>query len=121
MDRKHFGGQECCIDARIKVVYDGKDGDIISQYVLFCKVFKEQMKKYSHTHQAITETVRICKDKNVLREYLEGRESEVASIMMKLFDDEEILDMYVKNQRREAAEEAAKKAAIRTTIEPETL
>ncbi len=61
------------------------------------------MKKYSHTHQAITETVRICKDKNVLREYLEGRESEVASIMMKLFDDEEILDMYVKNQRQEAA------------------
>jgi len=113
----YFGGQECCMDARVRIIYDGKDGDIISQYIVFCKVFKEQMKKYNQTHQAVIETVRRCKDQNVLREYLEGRGSEVISIMMKLFDDEEVLDMYVKSQRREAAEEAAEKAAIKTAIE----
>lgn len=97
------------MDARVKIIYDGQEGDIINQYIIFCRVFKEQMKKYSHTYKAVMETIRICKDRDVLSEYLQGRESEVVSIMMKLFDDEEILDMYVKSQRREAEEAVAKK------------
>ncbi|MCM1122023.1 MAG: hypothetical protein NC416_05520, partial [Eubacterium sp.] len=41
--------------------------------------------------KAITETIRICKDRNVLREYLEDREKEVVSIMMSLYDEEEVM------------------------------
>ena len=40
--------------------------------------------------KAILESILICKDRNVLKEYLENREQEVVDIMMTLFDDEQI-------------------------------
>ena len=59
------------------------------------------------------ETIRICKDRNVLKEYFESREKEVVSIMMSLFDEEEIMRSYIKSERYEATLEKAKKTAIR--------
>lgn len=41
------------------------------------------------------ETIRICKSKNVLKEYLENREKEVVDIMMVLYDEEEAMRTYV--------------------------
>lgn len=51
----------------------------------FTKVFDEQVKKYGLTVQAVREAIRICKDRDVLKEYLSGRESEVVNIMLTLF------------------------------------
>ncbi|MCM1543426.1 MAG: hypothetical protein NC121_19520, partial [Blautia sp.] len=51
------------------------------------------------------------KDKNVLREYLLDREKEVVSIMMSLFDEEEVIRSYIKSERYEAAQEAEQKKA----------
>ena len=48
------------------------------------------------------EAIRICKDRDVLREYLSNRESEVVSIMMVLYDEEEIMRSYVESERYEA-------------------
>ncbi len=48
------------------------------------------------------ETIRICKDRNLLREFLESREKEVVSIMMTLFDEERIRRNYAASERREA-------------------
>lgn len=53
------------------------------------------------------------KDRDVLKEYMSGRESEIVDIMITLFSREEVWDMHVRNREKEAAEEAA----IRTTIE----
>ncbi len=39
---------------------------------------------------------------DALREYLEGRESGTARVMMKLYSDEEVLDMYGKARWWEA-------------------
>ncbi|MCQ5167982.1 hypothetical protein NE645_18750, partial [Roseburia hominis] len=69
--------------------------DIISQYVTFTKVYNEQMKQYGRTRETIMETIRICKDKNVLREYLQSREKEVVSIMLAMYDEKEILREYI--------------------------
>lgn len=66
------------------------------------------------TREAVTETIRICKDRNVLREYLLDKEKEVVSIMMSLFDEEQIMKMHIKGKQREAAEKAAKKVARET-------
>ena len=65
-----FPGGECCLNVTVRMIYDGKKGDIIDQYVSFTKVFDEQVKKYGLTIQAARETIRICKDRDVLREYL---------------------------------------------------
>ena len=73
--------------------------------------FFEQLGKYKRTKKAITETIRICKEQNVLKEYLESREKEVVDIMSTLFDEERILQIHIENRVKEAAERAARKAA----------
>ena len=104
-----FPGGECCLNVTVHMIYDGKKGDIISQYVSFTKVFDEQVKKYGLTVQAVRETISICKDRDVLKEYLSNRESEVVDIMITLFSQEEVWDMRERSVKKEAA--------VRATIE----
>ena len=89
-------------------MYQENEKDIIGQYIIFSKVYNEQRKLYGATKKAILETIRICKDRNVLKEYLESREQEVVDIMMTLFDDEQILKAYTKD----IEDNIAKKTAI---------
>ena len=49
------------------------------------------------TEQTVRETIRICKDRNILKEYLISREVEVVTIMMSLLDDEQIIKTYWKD------------------------
>ena len=51
----------------------------------------------------------MCKDRNVLKEYLENREKEVVDIMMTLFDDEQILKAYTEDIKANTARETAEK------------
>ena len=102
LSQEFFDGKECGIDVRVKMIYDGKEGDIINQYVLFTKICNEQMKEHGRTRKAVMEAIRICKNRDVLREYLSNRESEVVSIMMVLYDEEEIMRSYVESERHEA-------------------
>lgn len=104
-----FRGKRTAIDVSVKVIVDGKEGDIINQYVVFTKVINDQVKKYGRTREAITEAIRICKDRNILKEYLTSREKEVVDIMITLFDQQEVLEDYVASEKREQAEMTAKK------------
>ena len=109
-----FGGEQVCLDLKVKMIYDGREGDIISQYVAFTKVCNEQVKAYGRTRKAIRETIRICKDKNVLKEYLESREQEVLDMLMELYDQEEVMRSYLESERYEAAQEAENATKIET-------
>ena len=97
----------------VKVFYQESEKDIIGQYIIFCKVYNEQRKKHGQTKKAITETIRICKDRNVLKEYLENKEQEVVDIMMTLFDDEQILKAYAKDIEDSKERETERKMAER--------
>ena len=109
--KEFFGGKECAIEVKVKVIYDGKENDIISQYVTFTKVYNEQVKLYGRSKEAVTETIRICKDRDILREFLQSRQKEVISIMMTLFDEEKIMRTHIASERKEASKETAQKAA----------
>lgn len=61
------------------------------------------------TKKAVIETIRICKDRNVLREYLAQREKKVVTIMMSLFDEEQIIKSFIKSERHDEARETAKR------------
>ena len=63
-------GRNVAIDVKVKMIYDGKDNDIISQYVVFTNVYDEQVRLYGRTKEAVTNTINICKDMDVLKEYL---------------------------------------------------
>ena len=68
--------------------------DIIGQYIIFCHVFDAQTKKYGRTREAAMETLRICRDRNVLKDYLKKREKEVINIMIELFNQEHAVQAY---------------------------
>lgn len=120
LSEEFFDGEECFLDVRVKVLYGSGEDDIISQYVTFAKVYDEQRKKHGKTRMAILETIRICKDKNVLTEYLSEREKEVEAIMLAMYNEEEILLDYIRSEKYEAAKkgekEGERKADKRTAI-----
>lgn len=68
--RRIFQWGDCAINVKVKMIYDGKDNDIISQYVVFTKVNDEQIKLYGRTREAVVNTINICKGRDVLKEYL---------------------------------------------------
>ena len=102
--------EDISLDVKVKMIYGDNKDDIIGQYVLFTKVYDEQRKLYGRTRKAIEETIRICKERNVLREYLESHESEVVTMMMTLFDEEQIIKNHDAAIRREATEKANEQA-----------
>ncbi len=109
LSREFFLGEEIDIEVKAKVIYEGNTDDIINQYIVFCKVFDEQTKQHGMKQKAIMETIRICKDRNVLREYLLDREKEVVTIMMSLFDEEQIMKSFIKSERHDEARETAER------------
>ncbi len=109
LSKEFFEGSDIDIEVRAKVIYESGTDDIINQYIIFCKVFNEQTKQYGMTRKAVTETIRICKDRNILREYLLDREKEVITIMMSLFDEEQILKSFIRSERHDEARETAER------------
>lgn len=108
-----FDGQGSAVEVKVKMLYGEKGNDIISQYVNFTKVYNEQLKQYGRTRKAVMETIPICKNKNVLKEYLEAREKKVITIMMALFDEEQVMRNYVARKEKEAVERATEETAIK--------
>ena len=108
LSKEFFEGADIDIEVKAKVIYESDKGDIINQYIIFCKVFNEQTKQHGMT-KAVTETIRICKDRNVLREYLLDREKEVVTIMMSLFNEEQIMKSFIRSERHDADRETAER------------
>ena len=79
---------ESSAEVKVKVIFDGKKGDIINKFVGFTRFYTEQVKLCGRTRKAVIETIRICRDRNTLKDYLAEREKEVVNIMMSLFDVE---------------------------------
>lgn len=113
LSEEFFSGKKIAIDAEVKVLYQENEKDIIGQYIIFSKVYIEQRKLYGNTKSAITETIRICKVRNILKEYLESKEQEVVDIMMTLFDDDQILKAYTKDIEDAKEKETERKMAER--------
>ena len=109
LSKEFFDGVDTAVDVKVKVICESDTDNILNQYIIFCKVYNEQMKLYGRTRKTVTETIRICKDKNILREYLLDREKEVVSIMMSLFDEEQIMNSFIRSERHDADRETAER------------
>ena len=93
------------VNVKAKIIYDSKQGDIINQYIVFCRVFDEQIKLHGRTKKAVDETIRICKDRDVLKDYL--AKEEVTDIMFGYFDYEKELEFLRQEERAEGRAEGA--------------
>ena len=99
-----FGGEDSCVDITAKVICESGQGDILNQYITFSRVFDEQLKLYPGDREKIVmETIRVCKDKNVLKDYL-ARE-EAAAIMFTIADQAEAMKEALEMERAEGKAE----------------
>ena len=108
LSEEFFGGRKTDLEVTVHVLTDGKEHDIIYQYVALTKVLDDQVKLHGRTREAIIETIRICKDRDFLKQYLTEHEQEVQDIMITLFDNETILKGYTR-EREKAARATEKK------------
>ncbi|MCD8011762.1 MAG: hypothetical protein LUG99_01030 [Lachnospiraceae bacterium] len=117
LQEEFYKNRKSAIDVRVKMIYgtvhpEQTEGeDIIGQYVQFTKIYDEQVRLYGRTPKAVSETIRICVEQGILKEYLESREQEVVTMMMDLYDQDRILKTHIESEKRIAAEEAAEEAA----------
>ncbi len=113
LSEEYFGGDKTALDVRVKVITESREGDIINQYVMFTHILNDRVKEYGRTKKAIDETIKICKDRNILKEYLSIHESEVHDIMFSLYDDEQIQKAMMRDARKEGRMEGIKEGEMR--------
>jgi len=106
MDKGNDGNNVGGIELTIRVLREDGSGSIIDQYVQFCKISNEQRRKYGYTQKAVEETIRICIEQNVLKEFLMARKVELSDIMISLFDQDEVTAVRERRIRREEREKA---------------
>ena len=96
LSEQFFSGRQTALEVRVTMLYGENPHDIIGQYVRFCRLYTEQVKKHGATEEAVLETIRLCRNENVLTQYLNQHEMEAKSIMMSLFNEEAIQRAYGK-------------------------
>ncbi|MCD7778092.1 MAG: hypothetical protein LUH47_06285 [Clostridiales bacterium] len=113
LSEEFFGGQQTAIEVKVNVITDKNSKGIVEQYIIFTKVLDEQVKKFGSARKAVEETIRICKDKDILREFLEEHEKEVVDIMISLYNQEEIYDMFLYDIKKESRAEGEAKGEVK--------
>ena len=113
--QEFFGTDDCCVDIEAKVICDSKAGDILNQFITFSKVFDAQRRLYpGDPAQAVRETIRICREKDVLAAYL--KKEEAAAVMFTIADQKQALDLALKEEKAEARAEGLAEGEIVGTI-----
>ncbi len=88
--------------ATIKIlIAEAGENDILSQYIIFCKVVDNLVMEKGRSLATMREAIQICKDRNVLREYLSRHEKEAIDVLMDLYDQERITDRMLASTRKE--------------------
>lgn len=105
LSNEFLEGNTDFLEMNVRMLYGDNKGDIIGQYVDFTSVYQSQVNLYGRTRKAILETIRICRDKDILKDYLTSREKEVIDIMMSLFDQEKALEQYLEQYGNDKREE----------------
>lgn len=110
------------VEVEVKVLREDHSGSILDQYIDFCEICNEQVKRYGRTQQAIDETIRLCLGHGILAPFLGSRQKEVLDIMTQLFDQEKVWEIekhnIVKNAKLEGKKEGEEKGiqALVTTL-----
>ena len=77
LSEEFFNGIPCAIETKVKIITESDENDIINQYILFSKILDEQIRTYGkdNKNEAVREAFRICKDRDILKEFIENHEA----------------------------------------------
>lgn len=111
-DRKHqekelsladvyWNGDRSILDLKVKVIYGDESNSILSQYVKFTQIYKQKVMELGKTKKAVMTTLRECKEKGILKDYIELHEKEVIDIMMALYDKDSYMKLFEHRKEKE--------------------
>jgi len=92
-------------EIEIRVLRETGTGSIVDQYIQFCEISDEQRKQYGYTMKAVEETLRICREGNILMPFLASCQKEVRDIMVTLFDQRKVAEIHEYNLVKDAKQE----------------
>lgn len=102
----HFGGERSDIEVTVHMVYGCGGNTIIDQYIEFTQLYDKWIAKHGRSLQTLKDLIEYCKEHDILKRYLETRESEVADLMLTILTEDYRHKMEIKASRAEARAEA---------------
>ena len=107
-----FRNLEAKLDLVATVIHDPEKGGILGEYIKFCRVLDQEIQKHGRTMEAVEETIRICEEQDVLREYLERKEKEEVFGMMRAMFTEKDYQRAIARSLREAEAKGREKGKV---------
>ncbi len=72
---------ETDIDLKVKVICGEDKENVLGQYILFCNILREELRKEPKSTDAIKRAIKKCQQDGILEEYLQKRKSEVVEML----------------------------------------
>ena len=108
---------DCPVDVKVKVLKHPGTETVSGQYIGFSKVYDEQRSIHSNKIECIRETLRICKEKGYLVDFLTEHEEEVVTMLTFLFDEQQERETYTAARDKEKIEEGIEIGKIKALID----
>lgn len=116
LSKEFFGGNSTYLELKARVLQKERGDDILSQYIEFSKIYRTMSKAYrSDRKRVIEETIRVCKESNILYEFLKSREREVYTMLENLWDEEREQMLFNKEKEKEY-EEKGRYDMLKTSV-----
>ena len=108
----YYAGDTSAIDVHVRVLQVGKDKNIVTEYCQFTDIYAEQFIKHKRTLKTIKETIRICIERDILKDYLQQHEKEVITMLECLFDQETVFNNFLNTKIYEAENKGIEKGIV---------
>lgn len=95
---EYFGGDDSFINIKVRILQAADNNSIVTQYIRFTQILAEQERIHKRVPEAIRQTIKVCKDKDILKKFFEEHEQEVIDIMATLYKDEELNKAYERDR-----------------------
>ena len=108
------------IDMKLRVLCTGNKNNILGQYILFTQIFSRQSKECEDIEEAVKNTMEICMNEEILKEYLAIKKTEVQEMVNEYMKQETAFKIFMDDQRqtglREGRKEGEEKGKIDTLV-----
>ena len=104
------------IDMKLRVLCTGNKNNILGQYILFTQIFSRQSKECKDIEEAVKNTIEICMNEEILKEYLAIKKTEVQEMVNEYMKQETAFKIFMDDQRQTGLREGREEGKIDTLI-----
>ena len=97
------------IDMKVRVLCTGNKKSILGQYILFTQIYSKQKKECKDIETAVKNTIEICMNDEILKEYLDYRKMEVQEMITAFMTQEEAFESFLKDEVKRGRKEGEEK------------